>query len=186
VRAVHSTLRHYRDEFRRRALDGRYVDGHGDLHVDNIFIEDGVPILFDCLEFSDELRRIDVLDELAFLYVDLESWGRIDLAHQLAASYSLHARIAPFVHATPLFDYYRCYRANIRLKVMAVKLNTESSGNRPQYLVARLKTHFGLFLKYLRRLTTAHPRSAATTTRKLPRRLNYHIASKNNNHEPTY
>ena len=57
-------------------LDRRQAAGfvrccHGDLHLGNILLEGGAPILFDCIEFNDALREIDVLYDIAFLLMDL-------------------------------------------------------------------------------------------------------------------
>jgi hypothetical protein len=57
-------------------LDSRLAEGfvrccHGDLHLGNILLEAGAPILFDCIEFNDGLREIDVLYDIAFLLMDL-------------------------------------------------------------------------------------------------------------------
>jgi len=41
-------------------------DCHGDLHSRNIFLLPD-PVPFDCIEFNDDLRQIDVLNEIAFL-----------------------------------------------------------------------------------------------------------------------
>jgi aminoglycoside phosphotransferase family enzyme/predicted kinase len=48
---------------------------HGDLHLGNIFLEAGRPVLFDCVEFNDVLSEIDVLYDLAFLLMDLDFRG---------------------------------------------------------------------------------------------------------------
>lgn len=61
-------------------LDARLAAGlcracHGDLHTANIIVEAGVPILFDCIEFNDRLREIDVQYDLAFLLMDLSFRG---------------------------------------------------------------------------------------------------------------
>jgi aminoglycoside phosphotransferase family enzyme/predicted kinase len=48
---------------------------HGDLHLSNIMVEHGRPVLFDCVEFNDTLSRIDVLYDLAFLLMDLAFTG---------------------------------------------------------------------------------------------------------------
>ncbi len=48
---------------------------HGDLHLRNICLVDGRPVLFDCVEFSEELATIDVLYDLAFLLMDLGHRG---------------------------------------------------------------------------------------------------------------
>jgi aminoglycoside phosphotransferase family enzyme/predicted kinase len=54
---------------------------HGDLHLRNICIVDGRPVLFDCIEFSEAIASIDVLYDLAFLLMDLDHRGHRDLAN---------------------------------------------------------------------------------------------------------
>ena len=44
---------------------------HGDLHLGNIFIENGEPVAFDCIEFNDQLSDIDIQYDIAFLLMDL-------------------------------------------------------------------------------------------------------------------
>ena len=44
---------------------------HGDLHLANIMVEQGRPVLFDCIEFNETFIRIDVLYDLGFLLMDL-------------------------------------------------------------------------------------------------------------------
>ena len=58
-----------------RAAAGRVRHCHGDLHLRNICVIDGAPMLFDCIEFDDALATIDVLYDLAFLIMDLCSQG---------------------------------------------------------------------------------------------------------------
>lgn len=62
----------------RRAL-GRVRECHGDLHLDNVFSLDGEVGAFDCIEFDDGLRWIDVLDDAAFALMDFDARGRTDL-----------------------------------------------------------------------------------------------------------
>ena len=61
----------------RRRAQGAVRQCHGDLHLGNICLINGHPVLFDCLEFDERLSNIDVLYDLAFLLMDL-------LAHSLA------------------------------------------------------------------------------------------------------
>lgn len=56
---------------------------HGDLHLGNIVVEDGRPILFDCIEFNDVLSEIDLGYDLAFLLMDLSFCGRPDAANRV-------------------------------------------------------------------------------------------------------
>jgi aminoglycoside phosphotransferase family enzyme/predicted kinase len=58
-------------------LDARAAAGfvrrcHGDLHLNNIVLWNGRPLLFDAIEFDDDLATIDTLYDLAFLLMDLD------------------------------------------------------------------------------------------------------------------
>ena len=73
-------------------LDARQQAGfcrrcHGDLHLGNVFVKDGQPILFDCIEFNDDLSRIDVLYDIAFTLMDLWFRGRQDAANRVLNAY---------------------------------------------------------------------------------------------------
>lgn len=60
---------------------------HGDLHLGNIFVEAGGPVLFDCIEFNDLLSEIDVLYDVAFLVMDLGFRGRGEAACRVLNAY---------------------------------------------------------------------------------------------------
>ncbi|MFZ1102219.1 MAG: phosphotransferase, partial [Hyphomicrobiaceae bacterium] len=60
----------------RRASAGCVRRCHGDLHLNNIVLWQGRPVLFDALEFDEELATIDTLYDLAFLLMDLDRRGR--------------------------------------------------------------------------------------------------------------
>ena len=55
-----------------RARTGFVRHCHGDLHLQNIVLLDGVPTLFDAIEFDDRIAQIDVFYDLAFLLADLD------------------------------------------------------------------------------------------------------------------
>ncbi len=67
---------------------------HGDVHLRNIALLDGRPVLFDAIEFDDSMATVDILYDLAFVLMDL--WQR-----------DLHA------HANLLFNRYLWRCANI-------------------------------------------------------------------------
>lgn len=101
-----------------RIADGRICDGQGDLLADDIFcLDDGARIL-DCLAFDDELRRGDVVADLAFLAMDLEHLGRPDLADHLWATYR---DTAGETHPDSLADLYVAQRALVRCLVHALR-----------------------------------------------------------------
>jgi predicted kinase len=70
-----------------RAATGFARRCHGDLHLANILVERGKPILFDCIEFSDLLSDLDVQYDLAFLLMDLDFRGRRDAAVRVLSAY---------------------------------------------------------------------------------------------------
>ena len=110
--------------FRRRIEEGCIVDGHGDLLADDIFCVDGEPALLDCLEFDDQLRYVDRIDDAAFLAMDLEFLGRKDLGDYFLERYAAHsADTAP----SSLRDFYIAYRAVVRAKVDCVRLSQGKS-----------------------------------------------------------
>src|SRR3546814_11138123 len=49
---------------------------HGDLHLGNAKLIDGKVVLFDCIEFNEPFRLIDVASDAAFLAMDLEDRGQ--------------------------------------------------------------------------------------------------------------
>lgn len=105
--------------FLRRIEERCIVDGHGDLLAEDIFWVDNRPVLLDCLEFSDELRYIDRIDDAAFLAMDLEFLGRKDLGDHFLGRYAAHSGdLAP----PSLRSFYIAYRAVVRAKVDGIRL----------------------------------------------------------------
>lgn len=99
---------------------GLFRDGHGDLHCRNIFLPDR-PQVFDCIEFNDKLRRVDVLNDIAFLCMDLDSLGLSRLAERFIDRYMYHFPEAIGIADIPLLIYYKSYRANIRAKINSLR-----------------------------------------------------------------
>lgn len=109
-------LKDYEPFIAERSENGFVRDLHGDLHTGNIFLYKD-PVIFDCIEFNDEMRQVDVLDEMAFLCMDLESYGRPDLSDYLFRNYLGYEGTEMTEEERLLFGYYKVYRANIRAKV---------------------------------------------------------------------
>lgn len=106
------------DLFNRRIDGRRIVDGHADLLADDIFCLSDGPALLDCLEFDDRLRYVDVVDDAAFLAMDLEFLGRPDLGDYFRDRYlALSGDDAP----ESLWHFYIAYRAVVRAKVDCVR-----------------------------------------------------------------
>ena len=113
------------DLLTRRCIDGRLVDGHGDLIADDVFCLADGPRVLDCLDFDDHLRHVDVLDDVAFLAMDLERLGRADLG---AAFLDAYAEFSGDPAPTSLRHHYIAYRALVRAKVACLRHDQTGSG----------------------------------------------------------
>jgi aminoglycoside phosphotransferase family enzyme/predicted kinase len=107
------------ERFDARWTSGRFVDGHGDLHLEHVWFETDAadPLLIDCLEFRDDFRRIDAAADVAFLAMDLIYRERPDLAERFLRRYVRATDDFDLYHVV---DYYVAYRACVRSKVAAV------------------------------------------------------------------
>ncbi|MCE9607884.1 MAG: AAA family ATPase [Planctomycetia bacterium] len=103
--------------FQARVLDGRIIDGHGDLRPEHICLTDP-PVVFDCLEFSADLRRIDVLDELCFLAMECDALGADSLGERVLKHYFQRSQDRP---PPELTAFHKTYRACVRAKVAILR-----------------------------------------------------------------
>ena len=104
--------------FAERLHAGRVRECHGDLHLGNVAQIEGRPTVFDCIEFNDEFRWIDVMSDLAFLAMDLQAHSRADLAHRVVNAYL--ERSGDHAGARVL-RYYTVHRALVRAKVAGLR-----------------------------------------------------------------
>jgi uncharacterized protein len=104
------------DLLNRRRAEGKVRRCHGDLHLRNICVIDGRPVLFDCIEFSNAFASIDVLYDLAFLLMDLDHQGQRRAANLVLNRYLDLTDEAEGLAAMPLFI---ALRAAIRAHVAA-------------------------------------------------------------------
>ncbi len=100
--------------FDARKRDGKVRECHGDMHLGNIAIIDGHAVLFDCIEFNEEFRWIDVINDIAFLLMDLDDRGLQGLGTVLLNTY---LEETGDYEGVLLLPFYMCYRAMVRCKV---------------------------------------------------------------------
>lgn len=105
-----------------RRAEGLVRECHGDMHLGNITLIDGDAVIFDCIEFSHELRWIDVISEISFLVMDLEKQGRPELAQRFLNTYL--EQTGDYA-GLELLNFYKVYRALVRAKVTAIRLNQD-------------------------------------------------------------
>lgn len=107
-----------RPRFAERLAGGRVREGHGDLHLGNLVLLEGQVVPFDCLEFSDTLRWIDVVSEMAFLVMDLQEHGAQRLSQRLLNRW---LEQTGDWKGLALWRWYVCYRALVRAKVASLR-----------------------------------------------------------------
>jgi hypothetical protein len=126
TRPAYEALRYYTDRFfdhhaalfHRRRAGGHIVDGHGDLRLEHVHLTDERVCIYDCIEFNERFRHLDVANDVAFLAMDLDYCGRPDLARRLVR------RVATTLddpELSTLIDFYKCYRAYVRGKVEGMR-----------------------------------------------------------------
>jgi aminoglycoside phosphotransferase family enzyme/predicted kinase len=125
--------------FRQRLQDGFIRDGHGDLRCGHIYIEDDIQII-DCIEFDARYRCGDVAADIAFLAMDLDVEGFPQTARTIAESY---ARRAGDPLLLMLLDFYKCYRAMVRVKVNLLRLQEKGVGTAEAAKLRRHTKRFG-------------------------------------------
>jgi uncharacterized protein len=103
----------------RRVRGGRIRDGHGDLHAGSVCATRRRLYLFDCIEFNPRFRCADVAADVAFLAMDLDHLGRADLSTAFVDAY---IRASGDQELMPLLEFYKCYRAFVRGKVLGFRL----------------------------------------------------------------
>jgi hypothetical protein len=127
--------------FAERRTAGRVRECHGDLHLGNVALIRGQPLIFDAIEFNAGFRWTDVISDVAFLYMDLLDHG-------------LDAFAARFLNAwldatgdyegLALLRFYAVYRAVVRAKVAALR------AHQPETIVADRDAALAQFRDYLR------------------------------------
>jgi aminoglycoside phosphotransferase family enzyme/predicted kinase len=101
---------------------GRVRRGHGDLHLGNIALIDGRPVLFDAIEFDPLIAAGDVLYDLAFLLMDLCERGRPEAANIVLNRYLAETRRAEDLDGLAALPLFLSLRAAIRAKVTAARI----------------------------------------------------------------
>lgn len=107
--------------FASRICMGFFRNCHGDLRLEHVHLRPESVLIFDCIEFNDALRRIDVASDLAFLAMDLDFNGRRDLSKYFVDQFAASCGGGGFLD---LVDYYKCYRACVRGKVACIGIGS--------------------------------------------------------------
>lgn len=127
----------------RRAA-GWVRECHGDLHLGNIVVLEGQPLLFDAIEFNPALRWIDVMADVAFLVMDLQARGRADLGWRFLNAW---LEKTGDYEGLRLLPFYLSYRAMVRAKVAAIRVE-QLQGAAREAAVAECRRYLELAASY--------------------------------------
>ena len=109
-----------------RKIAGRVRECHGDLHLANMVLIDQHVEMFDCIEFNEDFRWIDVASEIAFTYVDLIAHAQPGLADWFLDE--VLSRSGDY-EAALLVRFYGVYRALVRAKIAAIRMTQTAPEN---------------------------------------------------------
>jgi uncharacterized protein len=118
-RASHDVYARIRPLLVERGRRGLIRRVHGDLHLGNVALIDGAPVLFDAIEFSPLIGSGDVLYDLAFLLMDLIERDLQQPANLVFNRYLAQTRRAEDLDALAALPFFLSMRAAIRAKVTA-------------------------------------------------------------------
>ena len=153
-REQHARLQTYSENFLRghgarfaaRVAAHRIVDGHGDLHLRNMCLHDGRVVIFDCVEFNQAFRAGDVMNDIAFLTMDLDARGLPALGNDFLNEY---LEWSQDYAGLALLDFYQIYRAYVRGKVASFLMDATPDPAKREAARREAEEYFTLAERYL-------------------------------------
>ena len=130
--------------FHERIQEHRIRDCHGDLHLDHVHITPEATTIFDCIEFNDRFRFIDIANDLAFLAMDFDFEGKRELGTLLLRNAAGDLGDTGLLQ---LANFYKCYRALVRGKVESIQASSDGAANAQEHTKSALR-YFRLALQY--------------------------------------
>ena len=132
--------------FSHRKTKGFVRECHGDLHLGNIVRWRGRMIPFDCIEFNPGFYWIDVMNEVAFLVMDLDDHQRSDLGWRFLNTYLEETGDYEGLRVLP---FYLVYRSLVRAKVCVLRLQqADLTETEKLELVRELEGYLDLATQY--------------------------------------
>jgi aminoglycoside phosphotransferase family enzyme/predicted kinase len=131
-----------------RGAQGLIRRAHGDLHLGNIALIDGRPVLFDALEFDPMVASGDLLYDLAFVLMDLVARGMRPAANVLFNRYLTQSRRDSDLDTLAALPLFLSLRAAIRAKVTAARRDT-AAAEKADDICKSAKAYFALTVQLI-------------------------------------
>jgi aminoglycoside phosphotransferase family enzyme/predicted kinase len=140
-----------REDFAKRRRDGFIRECHGDMHLGNMVLLDDDVKVFDCIEFNEAFRWIDVMSEVAFVVMDLEDRNLVDLSRRFLNAYLEWTGDYGGLIVLP---FYFVYRALVRALVDVIRAKQIGESTSEQH---KLEEEFQSYLDLAERWTRRPP-----------------------------
>lgn len=125
--------------FDRRIAHHKIRECHGDLHLRNIALWQDKILLFDCIEFNEPFRFVDVMYDVAFTVMDLESRGRRELGNAFLNTYIEQTGDWEGLQLLPL---YLSRQAYVRAKVTSLMLDDAAISSDQKAEISQTAAHY--------------------------------------------
>ena len=125
--------------FVSRVQNNQVRECHGDLHLRNICLWEDKILLFDCIEFNEPFRFVDVMYDVAFTVMDLEARGRKDLGNAFLNTYVEQTGDWEGLQVLPL---YLSRQAYVRAKVTSFLLDDAAVPQADRDAAATTAAHY--------------------------------------------
>ncbi|WP_277372756.1 bifunctional aminoglycoside phosphotransferase/ATP-binding protein [Pseudomonas sp. AA-38] len=128
-----------------RKAQGFIRECHGDIHLGNVAQIDGQVVLFDCIEFNEPFRLIDIASDAAFLAMDLEDRGLKCMSRRFISAW---LEQTGDYQALQLLNFYKAYRAMVRGKVALFRLSQEQDSVQRAVILRQYRAYAALAESY--------------------------------------
>ncbi|MEG4218761.1 AAA family ATPase [Microcoleus sp. Pol14C6] len=125
--------------FNLRIANDKIRECHGDLHLRNLAFWQDKILLFDCIEFNEPFRFVDVMYDVAFTVMDLESRGRRDLGNAFLNTYIEQTGDWEGLQMLPL---YLSRQAYVRAKVTSLMLDDTAISTAQKAEISQTAAHY--------------------------------------------
>lgn len=129
----------HQELFNLRIANNKIRECHGDMHLRNIALWQEKILLFDCIEFNEPFRFVDVMYDVAFTVMDLESRGRRDLGNAFLNTYIEQTGDWEGLQLLPL---YLSRQAYVRAKVTSFMLDDAAISTAQKAEISHTAAHY--------------------------------------------